>query len=245
MLMMVAIKAQTDGNTEFKLGIGQMKMCEAIKLRTFTTIVMSVMVAALVANLATTPIAHAQDFSAGGVDMRQLEGQASECRVPALDLQSQVLTLRQDIREILACNAAGKFYKNGNCEDGVYTDHEFFKDYTSDPKNDGIGRPKNEDALQFTSEVAGGTSSPLGIVGGKDGKDLICVSVGPWDIGDYGGCNAACGSTGSRYRSVSCDFYRCISPSRSKPRTSKSCSGPPCPPPPEDDGDGGGDGGGE
>ena len=209
-----------------------MKIDKSKRVRTFMTQIMCVTVLAFVANFASAPVTEAQNFSAGGVDMRGLEGQASQCRAPALDLRSEALALRQDIRELLACNAQGKFYKDGDCVHVVYTDHRFIKDYTREPKKgDAIGRPKYEDALQFTSVVDGGTSSALGIIGGADGKDLNCVSIGPWDIGSWGGCNAACDSTGHRHRSVTCDFYRCISPSRSKPRTRKSCSGPPCPPP--------------
>ena len=104
----------------------------------------------------------AQTFSGRGIDMRALEGQAADCRRPALDLNTQVIVLRQSIQDILECNASGGFaQRDGSCVPAVSPGHLFSKDESN---------PDNRDGLSF----GGG---PFGLIGGADGKDVTCAPV--------------------------------------------------------------------
>ena len=200
--------------------LAKLPVCVSCQLTPKLAVVMAVAMAVVLGGngLVGMPSAQAQSFSASGVDMRDVQGQASQCRGPAVNLRNEALRLRQEIRDILACNAQGQFFTENGCRDAVFTDHNFTTDSAGD-------------TLQFLNDD-GSAASETGVIGGADGADLTCVTVGPWEIGDWGSCSAACDSTGTRSRSVSCDFYRCISPSRERPISSKGCVGPPCPPPP-------------
>ena len=99
--------------------------------------------------------------------MRALEGQAADCRRPAMNLYQRAIVLRVGIRDILACNAQGAFFIGGECVPAVSPGHDFQADYTGDPDN--------RDALSFNNPD--GSGGPFGLIGGADGKDVTCAPV--------------------------------------------------------------------
>ena len=77
--------------------------------RIFKTSLLVLTLVATIALIAAQP--SAQNFSGRGVDMRALQGQAAQCRGPALRLQQRVVVLQESIRDILECNARGEFLR--------------------------------------------------------------------------------------------------------------------------------------
>jgi hypothetical protein len=128
--------------------------------------VLSLIVASFLFVLAVAPEAGAQSFSGRGVDMRGLDGQAAQCRRPALQLQQRVVILRQGIRDILECNASGGlFQRDGTCVPAVSPAHIFEADRG----------PGNEDALSFND--ADGNNFEWALIGGADGDNITCEPI--------------------------------------------------------------------
>jgi len=155
-------------------------------------IILGLVVGSLLLASAFVSDARAQMFSGRGVDMRALQGQAADCRRPALQLQQRVIVLRQSIRDILQCNASGGlFQRDGSCVPAVSPMHIFEADRG----------PGNEDALSFND--ADGNNSEWALIGGADGDNITCE---PIPSCTYDGIEYGDGDTITLYeRSSRCD----------------------------------------
>ena len=106
--------------------------------------------------------AHAQTYTGSGVNMRSL--QQNSCKPEALSLKVELLRLKQEVKQIIKCNAGGGFYQGGSCVDAVMTGHNFDEDAGPAPENRG--------GLEFSG------SGIYGLIGGADGQPAQCVAVG-------------------------------------------------------------------
>ena len=111
--------------------------------------------------------ANAQGFTASAPDMRGL--QQHSCKEPAMELKAELIRLRQEISQVIACNRDGQVLQDGNCVNAVTLDHNYVDDYQ--------GEPDRRDGLSF----GGGA---YGLVGGADGL-ARCVRVCRYDGVDY------------------------------------------------------------